>query len=74
MSNVRHDGGKVGIWTAFAAMGSGHLRANELSWIQLDVVSPTTKAWPKCVMLQGNDPKHTSKSTTERVKKEIKAW
>jgi len=75
---VKHGGGGLMIWACFAATGPGHLAVIESTMNssgyqsileKCEAICPTAKAGLKLAHQQDNDPKHSSSSTTECVKK-----
>ena len=75
---VKHGGGGLMIWACSAATGPGQLAVIEstmnscvpkYSRVKCEAICRTDKAWLKLGHQQDNDPKHSSKSTTECLKK-----
>ncbi len=76
---VKYGGGSVMVWGCFAASGPGRLAVingtmNSAVYQKIlkDNVRPSVrdlKLKRTCVLQQDNDPKHTSKSTSEWLKK-----
>ena len=73
-------GGGLMIWTCSAATGPGHLAVIESTMNSFvfqailekcEAICPKAKTWLKLAHQQDNDPKHSSKSTTECLKKKI---
>ncbi|KAI3363740.1 hypothetical protein L3Q82_001204 [Scortum barcoo] len=79
MPTVKHGGGSVMVWGCFAASGPGQLtvidgimNSGVYQKILKDNVRPSVRALKlkrSWIMQQDNDPKHTSKSTSEWLKK-----
>ena len=81
MPTVKHGGGSVMVWFCFAASGPGQLAVIDgtinsavYQKILKANVRPSVRALKlkrSWVMQQDNDPKHTSKSTSEWLKKKL---